>query len=170
MGLVRPLLAAEVPLTVAPAVGRTAAAILAPEALHRRPRLQQRAVHREVLAAQQPLHPWQGQQRRQEPCAIAALNTRSRFFVKPVASHTRSSTARAAALAGVLVSSVLVAVVPNFSKLAYQSGASVPLVIVVSFLVTVLLLSLLLGLNAAAFSHQCECCVFASSVASRLRL
>jgi len=60
----------------------------------------------------------------------------------PVLGET--TTARAAALAGVLVSSILVAVVPNFSKLAYQSGASVPLVIAGRFLVTVLLLSLLL--------------------------
>jgi hypothetical protein len=55
-----------------------------------------------------------------------------------------TSAAHGAALAAVLVSSVLIAVVPNFSKLAYQAGASVPLVIVGRFLVTVLLLSLLL--------------------------
>ena len=56
-----------------------------------------------------------------------------------------TATARAAALVAVLVSSILIAVVPNFSKLAYQAGASVPLVIVGRFLVTVLLLSLLLA-------------------------
>jgi drug/metabolite transporter (DMT)-like permease len=44
----------------------------------------------------------------------------------------------------VLVSSFLVAVVPNFSKLAYQSGASVPLVIAGRFVVTVLLLGVML--------------------------
>jgi drug/metabolite transporter (DMT)-like permease len=47
----------------------------------------------------------------------------------------------------VLLSSVLIAVVPNFSKLAYQSGASVPAVIAGRFLVTTLLLSLLLVLQ-----------------------
>jgi drug/metabolite transporter (DMT)-like permease len=40
----------------------------------------------------------------------------------------------------VLVSSLLVGVVPNFSKLAYQSGASVPLVIASRSVVTVLLM------------------------------
>jgi drug/metabolite transporter (DMT)-like permease len=44
----------------------------------------------------------------------------------------------------VLVSSFLVSIGPNFSKLAYQSGASVPLVIAGRFLVTVLLLGVLL--------------------------
>ena len=55
-----------------------------------------------------------------------------------------TTAARAAALVAVLVSSVLIAVVPNFSKLAYEAGASVPLVIAGRFLITVLLLSLLL--------------------------
>jgi len=44
----------------------------------------------------------------------------------------------------VLVSSLLVSVAPNFSKLAYQSGASVPLVMAGRFLVTVLLLGAVL--------------------------
>jgi drug/metabolite transporter (DMT)-like permease len=56
-----------------------------------------------------------------------------------------ASAARAVALVAVLVSSVLIAVFPNFSKLAYQAGASVPLVIVGRFFVTVLLLSLVLA-------------------------
>src|SRR5262245_19978513 len=44
----------------------------------------------------------------------------------------------------VLVSSLLVSIAPNFSKLAYQSGASVPLVVAGRFLVTVLLLGVML--------------------------
>jgi drug/metabolite transporter (DMT)-like permease len=51
---------------------------------------------------------------------------------------------QAGAIAMVLASSFLVAVVPNFSKLAYQSGASVPLVIIGRFVVTVLLLGAML--------------------------
>lgn len=47
---------------------------------------------------------------------------------------------QAGAIAMVLVSSLLVGVVPNFSKLAYQSGASVPLVIASRSVVTVLLM------------------------------
>jgi drug/metabolite transporter (DMT)-like permease len=51
---------------------------------------------------------------------------------------------QAGAIAMVLVSSLLVSVAPNFSKLAYQSGASVPLVMAGRFLVTVLLLGVVL--------------------------
>jgi drug/metabolite transporter (DMT)-like permease len=51
---------------------------------------------------------------------------------------------QAAAIAVVLASSIFVAVVPNFSKLAYESGASVPLVIAARFVVTILLLGLLM--------------------------
>src|SRR5262245_38052720 len=51
---------------------------------------------------------------------------------------------KAGAIATVLVSSLLVSVAPNFSKLAYQSGASVPLVMAGRFLVTVLLLGVVL--------------------------
>jgi len=51
---------------------------------------------------------------------------------------------QAGAIATVLVSSFLVSIGPNFSKLAYQSGASMPLVIAGRFLVTVLLLGGLL--------------------------
>ena len=54
------------------------------------------------------------------------------------------TTLQAGAMAMVLVSSFLVAVVPNFSKLAYQSGASVPLVISGRFVVIVLLLGVML--------------------------
>jgi len=53
-------------------------------------------------------------------------------------------TLQAGAIAMVLVSSFLVSIGPNFSKLAYQSGASVPLVIAGRFAVTVLLLGALL--------------------------
>src|SRR5579862_5498859 len=42
------------------------ASILPAEALDRRPRLNQRAIHREVIARQQPLHLWLNQNRRQE--------------------------------------------------------------------------------------------------------
>jgi drug/metabolite transporter (DMT)-like permease len=53
---------------------------------------------------------------------------------------------QAGAIIMVLVSSFLVSIGPNFSKLAYQSGASMPLVVAGRFLVTVLLLGgLLLG-------------------------
>lgn len=45
----------------------------------------------------------------------------------------------------VLVSAVLIAAVPSFGKLAYESGASVPLVVAVRFLVTVLWLSVFLA-------------------------
>jgi len=51
---------------------------------------------------------------------------------------------QAGAIATVLVSSLLVSVAPNFSKLAYQSGASVPLVMAGRFLVTVFLLGVVL--------------------------
>src|ERR1700684_4491055 len=54
MRLFGPLLAAEVLFAVAPALGRIAAAILRPEALHRCPGTEQRSVHREVLMRQQP--------------------------------------------------------------------------------------------------------------------
>src|SRR5580704_6799458 len=49
MRLVGSLLAPEVLLAVAPAVGRIAAAILWPKALHRRPSIEKSSVHREVL-------------------------------------------------------------------------------------------------------------------------
>jgi drug/metabolite transporter (DMT)-like permease len=51
---------------------------------------------------------------------------------------------QAAAIGVVLASSIFVAIVPNFSKLAYESGASVPLVIAARFVVTILLLGLLM--------------------------
>ena len=51
---------------------------------------------------------------------------------------------QAGAIVMVLVSSFLVSIGPNFSKLAYQSGASMPLVMAGRFLVTVLLLGTLL--------------------------
>ncbi len=48
------------------------------------------------------------------------------------------------AIGMVLVSAIAIAAMPSFAKLAYQSGASVPLVLVIRFLITVLWLSLLL--------------------------
>ena len=66
MGRVRALLALEVSLAVAPRPRRRVAAILAAEALEAGPGLEQRAVHREVLARQQPLHLRQCKQLRQE--------------------------------------------------------------------------------------------------------
>lgn len=62
-----------------------------------------------------------------------------------------TATFQAAAIAMVLASSILIAVVPNFSKLAYESGASVPLVIAGRFFVTVLLLSLVLMSQRRSF-------------------
>ena len=66
VGRVRALLALEVPLAVAPRPRRLVTAVLAAEALQAGPGLEQRAVHREVLARQQPLHLGQGQELRQE--------------------------------------------------------------------------------------------------------
>jgi drug/metabolite transporter (DMT)-like permease len=56
-----------------------------------------------------------------------------------------TTTLQAGAIAMVLVSSFLVAIVPNFSKLAYQSGASVPLVIAGRYAIMALLLGLMLA-------------------------
>ena len=66
MGLIRALLATEVALAVAPTIGRLARAVLRPEALHRSPCVKQRAVYREVIARQKPLHLRQRQQSGQE--------------------------------------------------------------------------------------------------------
>ena len=55
------------------------------------------------------------------------------------------------AIAVVLASSIFVAIVPNFSKLAYESGASVPLVIAARFVVTILLLGLLMLAGRQSF-------------------
>ena len=66
MGRVRaPLAAAEVLFGIAPG-GRVAAVVLAAEALHRRPRLDQRAVHREVLVRQKTPDPRAAQHRLKE--------------------------------------------------------------------------------------------------------
>ncbi len=67
MGLIGPLLAVEVPLGIAPGtVSTVVLPVLAPEALQRRPCLDQGAVHREVFARQQSLHARLRQHRRQE--------------------------------------------------------------------------------------------------------
>jgi hypothetical protein len=56
----------KVLLAVAPRVGRRAGAVLRPEALRAGPGLQQRAVHREVLAREQRTHLGPGQHSGQE--------------------------------------------------------------------------------------------------------
>jgi hypothetical protein len=72
VGGVRPLLAVEADIEVTSTAGRRLIAIatrrlvLRPEALHRRPRLDQCAVDREVIARQKPLHARLRQNRRQE--------------------------------------------------------------------------------------------------------
>ena len=66
MGRIRALLALEVLLPVPPRPRRLVPAILAPEALLARPGLDQRPVHREVLARQQPFYLRPSQQLRQE--------------------------------------------------------------------------------------------------------
>lgn len=55
------------------------------------------------------------------------------------------------AIVMVLVSSLLIAAVPNFSKLAYESGASLPLVIACRFLVTVAMLAVYLSVSRQSF-------------------
>src|SRR5690349_9864658 len=66
MRLVRALLLAEVALTISPWRGRLARTVFRPEALHRGPGIDQRTIHREVLARQKLLHLRQPQQRRQK--------------------------------------------------------------------------------------------------------
>ena len=66
MGVVAPLLAVEVPAAIAAAVRRLVGAVLGAEALHRRPGLDQRAVDREVLAAQELPNVRVAEDRRQE--------------------------------------------------------------------------------------------------------
>ena len=56
VALVRALLAVKVALAVAPRAAIVIAAVPGPERLHRRPRLDQRPVHREVIPAQQTPH------------------------------------------------------------------------------------------------------------------
>src|SRR6185503_14958483 len=56
--VVAAFLAVKVLLTVAARIGRWAGAVLRPEALGAGPRLQQRAVHREMLVRQQRLDLW----------------------------------------------------------------------------------------------------------------
>src|SRR4029079_6433944 len=58
---------------------------------------------------------------------------------------------QAVAIAMVLLSSVLIAAVPNFSKLASQSGASVPFVLACRFLVTAVLLAVMLAVRRQCF-------------------
>src|SRR5207302_7724982 len=67
-----------------PAIGHAAAIrrFLRLEALHRSPRLDQRAVDREVLARQQSLDPRLGQHRGQKLAGDLAVQQRSRFLEK----------------------------------------------------------------------------------------
>jgi len=67
MAVVGPPLAVKVPARVAPATGRIVPFILGPKALQGRPRLDQGAVDREVLAAQQAPDLRVIQDRRQQP-------------------------------------------------------------------------------------------------------
>src|SRR5438445_13547284 len=64
--LVAPLLAVKVPLPVAARSRRLAAAVLRAKALHARPRLDQGAVHREMVVRQQRLNLLLVQYRRHE--------------------------------------------------------------------------------------------------------
>ena len=67
--LIAALLAVEIALAVAAGRRRLARAILGPEALHRGPRRDLRAVHREVLVRQQARAPPCGPEARPETCA-----------------------------------------------------------------------------------------------------
>jgi hypothetical protein len=82
--LVGTLLAFKVCRRVAPAAGCAAhiRRFLGPEALHRDPRLDQRAINREMLAGQQSLDPRLGQPALINLAAISPSNSRSRFFEK----------------------------------------------------------------------------------------
>ena len=71
--LVAALLAVKIALAVATRRRRLAAAVLRTEALHRRPGLDQRAVHREMLGREQRLDLRIGQDRRQEPAGDVAF-------------------------------------------------------------------------------------------------
>jgi hypothetical protein len=66
VGVVRPALAMKIPLAVPAGTGRRARTVLRLEALRAGPGFDERAVHREVLARQQPLHPALRQHRRKE--------------------------------------------------------------------------------------------------------
>jgi hypothetical protein len=66
MRVIRALLVVEVAFAIAPRRRRLARAVLGPEALHRCPRVNERAIDREVLARQKLLDLWQRQKRRQE--------------------------------------------------------------------------------------------------------
>src|SRR3954467_12686014 len=66
-------LTVEVTRAVAPRTGWLAAAVLGPEALHRRPCLDQRAIHREVLAREPPLDLRASQDRAEEAMRYVAL-------------------------------------------------------------------------------------------------
>jgi hypothetical protein len=67
MRFVRPLRPAEIRFAVSSRRRRFARAVLRPEALHRRPRLQKRPVDGKMLRAQQPLHLRRAEQRTEKP-------------------------------------------------------------------------------------------------------
>ena len=75
---------------VAAAVGRRVL-VARPETLLTGPRLQQRAVHREMLVGQQPRRVRMDQHRVEERRRDVAVSNRSRFFVNVVGDHTASS-------------------------------------------------------------------------------
>lgn len=66
MGFVAALLVPEVALAIATRPRRITRAILGTKALHRSPGVDHRAIDREVIGRQQPAHPSQAHQRRQE--------------------------------------------------------------------------------------------------------
>lgn len=88
------LLAVEVRFRIAPATldRRRAQTVLRPDAVHRCPRHNQRAVHREVIARQKRLDPGLGQHRRQKLRRNVAFQQRSRFFENVEWFHAASST------------------------------------------------------------------------------
>src|SRR5580693_8023442 len=71
VGLVAALLAVEVPFPIAARRRRLAAAVLGAKALHAGPRLDQRAVDREMVVRQQGLDPLLVQYRRHELAAMS---------------------------------------------------------------------------------------------------
>jgi hypothetical protein len=85
MRLVRTLLLMEVAFAVASRCGRLTRTVLGPEALHRRPGIDQRAIDRKMLARQQLLHLRQGQQ----CCQELARHLRLQKSVAVVREHRR---------------------------------------------------------------------------------
>src|ERR1700752_2971866 len=89
--LIAALLAVKIPLTIASGSRRLAAAILGTKALHAGPRLDQRAVDREMIVRQQNLDRLLIQHRGHELPGNVTSIRRSRFLVNTVWSHTAAS-------------------------------------------------------------------------------